>query len=122
MAVDWVQGPQRGAAMMLGTGGANRIRSALPQVVAHVVDGGMRLDDAIAAPRIHIEGADKPNVDFEDRFRGDHRKELLSAFPEATPWQGESMFFGGVHAVRREARGGMEAAGDPRRAGVAITT
>ena len=26
MAVDWVQGPQRGAAMMLGTGGANRIR------------------------------------------------------------------------------------------------
>ena len=50
-----------------------------------MVDGGMRLDDAIAAPRIHIEGADKPNVDFEDRFRGDHRKELLSAFPKQRP-------------------------------------
>ncbi len=121
MAVDWVQGPQRGAVMMLGTGGANRIRSALPQVAAHVIDGGMRLEDAIAAPRIHVEGAHDPKVDFEDRFRGDHRKALLSAFPEACPWQSESMFFGGVHAVRREARGGVEAAGDPRRAGVAHT-
>jgi gamma-glutamyltranspeptidase/glutathione hydrolase len=122
MAVEWRRGPQRGAAMMLGTGGANRIRSALPQVAAHIIDGGMRLEDAIVAPRIHVEGVENPKVDFEDRFRGDHRKTLLSAFPEATPWQAESMFFGGVHAVRRDARGSVEAAGDPRRAGVALTS
>lgn len=120
MAVDWVRGPQRGAAMMLGTGGANRIRSALPQVAAHVIDARMRLEDAITAPRIHVEGDARTKVDFEDRFRGDHRAALMAAFPEATPWRSESMFFGGVHGVRRDARGGVEAAGDPRRAGVGL--
>lgn len=113
MAVEW---PDGGLAM-LGSGGSNRIRTALAQVAARVIDRGARLEDAVAAPRVHVEGA-APKVDFEDRFPEGARAELMAAYPEAQAWARSSMFFGGVHAVRRDAKGGFEAAGDPRRAGV----
>ena len=64
-----------------------------------------------------VQSDEAPGVLLETE--GD-RAALLHAYPEAQAWNGESMFFGGVHAVRREAKGGFEAAGDPRRAGVAI--
>lgn len=116
MAIEWPDG----RAVMLGSGGSNRIRSALAQVTAQIIDHGARLEPAINAPRIHVEGAEAPRVDFEDRFREDHRAALLQAFPEATPWRITSMFFGGVHGVERGAKGGVDAAGDPRRNGTAI--
>lgn len=119
-AIDWPDG----RAAILGSGGSNRIRSALAQVVAAVVSGGARLEDAIAAPRLHAESAGEfspPAVDFEDRLREDARAALLAAYPEAAPWARDSMFFGGVHAVSRDAKGGVEAAGDARRDGFAIT-
>ena len=116
MAVDWPDG----RAAMLGSGGSNRIRTALAQVLAHVVDGGARLEDAIAAPRVHVEGAKDPKADYEDRFREDRQAALLRAFPEAQAWPEDSMFFGGVHAVARDARGGVEAGADHRRDGAVI--
>ena len=45
------------------------------------------------------------------------REALLAAFPEARPWGRVSMFYGGVHAVARDAKGGVQAAGDHRRSG-----
>ena len=60
-------------------------------------------------------------IDFEDRFPGAEREALLRAFPAARPWAQESLFFGGVHAVRRAANGAVEAAADPRRDGAALT-
>ncbi|MGB0505397.1 MAG: gamma-glutamyltransferase [Pikeienuella sp.] len=116
MSIEWPDG----RAVMMGSGGSNRIRTALARVASQIVDHGARLEQAINAPRIHVEGADTPRVDFEDRFRDDHRAALLSAFPEATPWSITSMFFGGVHGVQRDAKGGMDAAGDPRRNGIAL--
>lgn len=115
MAIEW---PDGGLAM-LGSGGSNRIRTALAQVAALIIDGGERLEGAVGAPRLHVEGAD-PKVDFEDRFAEGDRAALLAAFPEAQAWAADSMFFGGVHAVKRDPRGGFEAAGDARRAGVAL--
>lgn len=106
-----------GGFVMLGSGGSNRIRTALAQVAAHVLDRGMRLEDAIAAPRIHVETW--PEADFEDRFREDERAALMEAFPEARGWAEDSMFFGGVHGAARDAKGGVEAAGDHRREGAA---
>ena len=112
MAVEW---PDGGLAM-LGSGGSNRIRTALAQVAARMIDRNQRLEDAVAAPRVHVEGAG-PKVDFEDRLSEGDRAALLAAYPEAQPWGADSMFFGGVHAVRRDPKGGFEAAGDARRAG-----
>lgn len=117
-----------GTVCALGSGGSNRIRTALAQVMARLADAPGTLEDAIAAPRLHVESqtADRERdipemqVDFEDRLRDDHRAALLAAYPQARAWENDSMFFGGVHAVRRSAKGSVEAMGDPRRDGSAL--
>lgn len=118
MAMDWPDG----RVAMLGSGGSNRIRTALAQVAAKLADGDARLEDAVAAPRVHVEKTDPPRCDFEDRLSEGDREALLAAFPEAKGWARDSMFFGGVHAVRRSATGDTEAAADHRREGVALTS
>ncbi len=113
---DWPDG----RTVALGSGGSNRIRSAIAQTLLHVIDAGARLHQAVEAPRLHVEGGREPTLDFEDRFPERDRAALLADWPEATPWPADSMFFGGVHAVARDAKGGVDAAADPRRGGVAI--
>jgi gamma-glutamyltranspeptidase/glutathione hydrolase len=122
--MDWSDG----TVCALGSGGSNRIRTALAQVMATLADGPSRLDEAIAAPRLHVEqqiadrerGIPDMRVDYEDRLREDHRGALLKAYPQARAWATDSMFFGGVHAVRRNPKGGVEAMGDPRRDGCVL--
>lgn len=101
---------------MLGSGGSNRIRSALAQVTLALTDRNARLQDAIDAPRLHVEG-DRLDAELEGLAEED-RLALQRDWPEATFWPEISMFFGGVHATRQSPRN-AEAAGDPRRAGVA---
>lgn len=112
--LDWPDG----SAAALGSGGSNRIRTALASVISRIADRGEALDAAIHAPRLHVEGRE-PAVDFEDRLADADRAALLEAFPQARPWPRDSLFFGGVHAVRRAASGAVEAAADPRRDGAA---
>ena len=114
MSVEWADG----RVAMLGSGGSNRIRTALTQVLLQLIDRGLPLDSAIGAPRLHVEAADRTEVDFEmpDLAEGD-REALLAAYPEARGWPDRSMFYGGVHGVMAGPRG-LVAAGDPRRAGV----
>lgn len=116
MAVNWPDG----RFAMLGSGGSNRIRSALTQVVLGLVDRALSLDEAICAPRVHLEGGTRPVVNFEDLGGEAHRDAILAAYPEATPWPEMSMFYGGVHGVMGGPKGATQAAGDPRRAGCAI--
>ena len=116
LVVDWPDG----RFAMLGSGGSNRIRTALVQVLLGMVDRSASLSDAIEAPRLHVEGAEPAMVDFED-VGGDMMRELLkAAYPEARPWSDRSMFFGGVHGAMSCSRNGLSAAGDPRRAGVGL--
>ncbi len=99
----------------LGSGGSNRIRSALVQVLVHLLQEGCAPDEAIGRPRLHVE-ADllslEPGLDPE-RFLG--RPGLPDAIQQ---WETESLFFGGAHLVRHFDNGRLEAAGDPRRGGV----
>ncbi len=115
-AVEWPDG----RVAMLGSGGSNRIRSAVAQALLHVIDDALPLDVAVARPRLHVEGADAPTLDFEDRFAQAERAALISEWPQARAWAEPSMFFGGVHAAMRGANGAVSAAGDPRRAGCAL--
>lgn len=121
MTVDWPDG----RFAMLGSGGSNRIRTALAQVLIALIDREERMEPAIEAPRLHVEpGPEKgapPAVEFEDLAGEAARAVLLAEFPHARPWSERSMYFGGVHGVRRRRAGDLEAAGDPRRAGVAVT-
>ena len=44
-----------GTVTALGTGGSNRIRTAILQVAVNLLDHGMSLDAAVEAPRLHVD-------------------------------------------------------------------
>ncbi len=105
--------------VVLGSGGSNRIRSVILQTAINIIDRGLSLDAAIAAPRLHVEKDDQ--VSFEDLFPAAERHRLTDAFPEAHDWPDRNLFFGGVHGTERLGDGTFVGAGDARRAGFAIT-
>jgi len=118
LAVAWPDG----RAAMLGSGGSNRIRSALMQVLLGLLDRSEGLEAAIRAPRLHVEGAEDPVLDHEETGLAEaDRAALRAAWPGARGWAAPSMFFGGAHGAMRTARGDVSAFGDPRRAGHALT-
>jgi len=109
-----------GGLTALGTGGSNRIRSAIFQVALNLIERDMVIAEAVAAPRLHVEKCGA--VSFEDMLAPDERTGLLAAFPQSQPWPERNLFFGGVHAAARGAGGALEGAGDPRRGGVSVTS
>lgn len=104
-----------GGVMALGTGGSNRIRTAMLQVVRHIVDGGLGVEDAVMAPRIHVEG---DGVQVEDVGQGEAVLQAAAASGrKLARFEGRHLYFGGVHSARRAGDGSFEAVGDPRRSG-----
>ena len=104
-----------GVRLVTGSGGSERIRSAVLQVLSAFLEGGLGLQEAVRLPRVHLErgvlqcegGCDPVAVDGLEGL----------GYP-VNRWPGGSIYFGGAHSVGREARGHLQAAGDPRRAGV----
>jgi gamma-glutamyltranspeptidase/glutathione hydrolase len=109
MAPTFVLAPDGAVDLALGSGGSKRIRSAVLQVLAAVVDHGVDLTTAVEAPRLHW---DTDHTEVEPGFGPDVHAALATAGP-VNEWPGPSVYFGGVHAVRP----GVDAAGDPRRGG-----
>ena len=112
-----------GAITALGSGGSNRIRTAILQVIVNLLDRGMGLAAAVDAARIHVERDGTASFEdsaWEESFSAGEKEALLAAWPEAHGWPDINLFFGGVHAARREDSGGFDGAGDPRRGGVSI--
>jgi len=103
-----------GTRIALGSGGSNRIRTALLQVLCGVLAQDRPLTEAIAAPRLHVE---RGHLDMEPGFEAATMDALTKAFPDHRVWPERSMFYGGVHAVARLPNESFEAAGDPRRGG-----
>jgi len=102
----------------LGSGGSNRIRTAIMQVLANLLWFEMPLADAVEAPRCHYEHG---RLNVEPPLAADAHEALTAAWPEVTIWDDLNLFFGGVHAVRAAPRSGdVSGAGDPRRGGVAL--
>ena len=100
----------------LGTGGSERIRSALLATVLRIADLGMAADAAVGAARIHPE----PNmVQLESGWDSATLAGLCDA-GAVNVWPEPNLFFGGVHAVTRAADGSVMAVGDARRGGVAL--
>lgn len=107
-----------GGCIALGSGGSNRIRSAVMQVLLGLLAQKLSAQDAVTAPRLHVEKCG--NLSFEAQFSESQQNALLSAFPDARRWAEPNMFFGGVHVARRLSDGSFEGVGDARRAGHAI--
>jgi len=103
-----------GTRIALGTGGSNRIRSAITQVLVNLLDFGLPLAEAVAAPRMHLEGE---TLSVEHGYPEDSLRALIAAVPRHHLWPDSNLFFGGVHAVSIRHGGIFAGAGDPRRGG-----
>jgi gamma-glutamyltranspeptidase/glutathione hydrolase len=100
------------ATMAIGSPGADRITTAMHQVLVNALQFGMSLEDAIGHPRVHVDttgdsdrlcaepGLDLPALDLP-----------LQAFP------GINMYFGGVSVATFDRSTGFQVAADPRREG-----
>jgi len=106
---------QDGSRLAIGSGGSNRIRSAILQVVSNLVDHGMDVKQAVTASRIHFESG---LLNLEPPRSPEVLEALKPAFPEQCLWNDHNLFFGGAHSVLRRVDGTLEGTGDPRRGGV----
>lgn len=107
-----------GRALALGSGGSNRIRTALLQVLSNLADFRMSVRQAIHAPRIHLEHG---LLSVEPGIAAETLHSLQSHYPRIQQWQSANLFFGGVHtACADSTHRRFEGVGDPRRGGVAI--
>ena len=102
-----------GRRVVTGSGGSNRIRTALLQVLVNLVDFAMDVEEAVIAPRIHMEGS---FLSVEGGFDPERIAPVLAAWPDHQLWDASNVFFGGAHTVASGPRG-VEGAGDPRRGG-----
>jgi gamma-glutamyltranspeptidase/glutathione hydrolase len=105
-----------GAVTALGSGGSNRIRTAILQVLVELFAFGSDLEAAVTAPRLHVE---EDKLSIEPGFPEPVLEALARGFV-LDRWAEKSMFFGGVHAARREERGSVSGAADERRDGAVI--
>ncbi len=107
-----------GGITALGSGGSNRIRSAVLQVSDHILRGGLSLEAAINdRPRVHIEKCGQ--ISFEDFFDAEQRQRISEFQSSAHGWDNKNMFFGGVHGVSFAANE-FTGAGDHRRDGCVV--
>jgi gamma-glutamyltranspeptidase / glutathione hydrolase len=100
-----------GLALAAGAAGGTRLRSALVQVVAGILDEGLAPEDAVARPRLHpVPGL----VHLEPGLPEDVVPALEAQGLTVREWPDRHHYFGGVSVVARAG-----AAGDPRRSGAA---
>jgi gamma-glutamyltranspeptidase / glutathione hydrolase len=102
-----------GLVLAAGAAGGTRLRSALVQVVAGVLDEGLEPKQAVARPRLHPAGR---VVHLEPGFEQPTIERLEAERFEPRPWAAPHHYFGGVSLITRSG-----AAGDPRRDGTART-
>jgi gamma-glutamyltranspeptidase/glutathione hydrolase len=108
-----------GRTVVTGSGGSNRIRSAILQVVSNLVDFAMPLQQAVAHPRIHFEN---DLLSLEPDLSVHVLKALEDEFPLQQHWDKQNLFFGGAHTVMTTPQSGLVGTGDVRRGGVAIVS
>jgi gamma-glutamyltranspeptidase / glutathione hydrolase len=102
-----------GPALAGGAAGGTRLRSALVQVVAGILDEGLPPQEAVTRPRLHpADGL----VHLEPGLGEDVVPALKQQGLEVREWPERHHYFGGVSVVTRAG-----AAGDPRRSGSAAT-
>jgi gamma-glutamyltranspeptidase / glutathione hydrolase len=109
---------QQGGVLALGTGGANRIRSAIMQSLWHLIAAQISPDLAITAPRMHYEGGELNLETFDRSLDMDH---LRASIPNGVnEFHEPNLYFGGVNCAVSQPGGTFDGAGDPRRGGVCL--
>ncbi len=106
---------RNGGVVATGSGGSNRIRGAILQVITNLLDFGMTVEEAVVESRIHFES----DLLHLEPPRDEHLIRALSGeFPRRKIWDDRNLFFGGAHTVMRGPDGSLHGQGDPRRGGL----
>jgi gamma-glutamyltranspeptidase/glutathione hydrolase len=105
---------QAGRLIALGSGGSNRLRTAILQTLSNLIDFGLSPAAAVEAPRIHLE---RGKLSIEPGLPPETVRRLIDHWPSHQLWDDLNLFFGGTHTVVYDGRR-FTGAGDPRRGGV----
>ena len=100
--------------LVAGSAGSVRLAGAILQVVEAVVAQSIPVAEAIARPRLHVDGQ---VAHVEGGWADDVATALAEEGYDVRSWSDRNLFFGGVSAVERRPDGALGAAGDPRRGG-----
>jgi gamma-glutamyltranspeptidase/glutathione hydrolase len=111
-----VAGDGQGRVLAVGSPGADRITTAISQVLAAVIRDGLSLEEAVARPRLHVDVGDSVTIAVEPGIDTDGLDRPVRRFDRP------HMYFGGVGAAMRHPDGSLEAVADPRRSGCALVT
>jgi gamma-glutamyltranspeptidase/glutathione hydrolase len=106
-----------GPRLVVGSAGSVRLRGAIMQVIANVVEHGLGVADAIDLPRVHV---DEPHVHCEGGFDEAELARVEAAGYDVIRWRRRNLFFGGTNAVEVLPGGMLAAAGDARRGGAGV--
>lgn len=111
-----------GDRIALGSGGSNRLRTAILQVLVGLLEFGLSDADAVAAPRAHLElpgGIAKLALETAG-LAPDVAAGLLAAYPSSpSVFTAPNLYFGGVHLATRIG-GEFAGVGDARRGGACV--
>jgi gamma-glutamyltranspeptidase/glutathione hydrolase len=102
--------------LVVGSAGSVRLAGAIAQVVWRTVHESQPVDEAIDAPRIHV---DRSTLHLEGGWADEATRDLGESW-DLVRWDRLNLYFGGVQAVEQAADGLLRAAGDPRRGGVGL--
>ncbi|TWE07964.1 gamma-glutamyltransferase [Rudaeicoccus suwonensis] len=108
-----------GAVLAIGSPGADRITTALMQVLGRYCLTGDNLQAAIDAPRLHAQpqqSEDGPRIRIDYEPDDEIASAVAQLDCDSMLHEPLAMFFGGVGAALRTANGDLLAAADPRRA------
>ena len=101
-----------GRVLAFGSPGADRITTALQQFLFNHLSNGVSIDEANAAPRLHVELAQESM-----RVSAEEGIDLAETQIDVRRYPLHSMYFGGVGAAVYEPDIGLAASADPRRVG-----
>ncbi len=105
--------------LSLGTPGGAGILQTTPQVLMHILEYGMDIQEAIEAPRLLCAG--DADVTMEDRFPADVVREIERRGYKVKLADGWSLRYGGFQGIQIDHKAGVFHGGaDPRRDGVAV--
>jgi gamma-glutamyltranspeptidase/glutathione hydrolase len=106
-----------GPRLVVGSAGSVRLRGAIMQVIANVIEHGLGVAEAIDFPRVHV---DEPHVHCEGGFDEAELARVEAAGYDVIRWRRRNLFFGGTNAVEVLPGGMLAAAGDARRGGAGV--
>lgn len=101
----------------IGTPGSTRIITTMAQVISHILDHGMDIQEAIDTPRFFCNGGD---LYMETRIPEETSKQLEEMGYTISRTKDYDIYYGGVHGVVKQPDGKLRGGADIRRDGKAV--